>query len=69
MDVGVGSSSPPPIWQEAIKAGNTVDDFHRAYWDSKRWAVQWMGHNILKSPMGKAVLAGIAAMVVKRVMR
>lgn len=42
----------PSIWQDDIQPGGTIaDQFHRAYWESKRWAVQWMGHNLLKSPM------------------
>ena len=40
------------FWQDVEQRTreDVVDDFHRAYWESKRWAMQWMGHNILKSP-------------------
>lgn len=48
--------SPAPIWQP-VRTGGVVEDFHRLYWDSKRWASQWMGHNVLKSPMDLMIYA------------
>jgi cephalosporin hydroxylase len=52
---GAATLRPPaPIWQSTA---SVVDEFHRMYWDSKRWATQWMGHNVLKSPMDLMVYA------------
>jgi len=38
-----------PIWQP-VGSENTVEAFHRLYFDKGRWAIQWKGHTVLKWP-------------------
>lgn len=44
---------------KTISEQEVIDAFHNLYYHKQRWAVQWMGHNMLKQPSDLFIYAEI----------